>query len=99
MKSSEGSTAAAFAVGGNGEWLIDGVNGYLAPADPPSAAKLAAAIAKCLRDSATHSRLRDGALRIARRFSLDNHLEQLSTLFAAVARQAEKPTRAARDGT
>ena len=80
--------AAAFAVGGNGEWLIDGVNGYLAPADPPSAAKLAAAIAKCLRDSATHSRLRDGALRIARRFSLDNHLEQLSTLFAAVARQA-----------
>ena len=33
-----GVPVVAFAVGGITEWLTDGVNGYLAPGDPPSAA-------------------------------------------------------------
>ena len=76
--------AAAFAVGGIPEWLIDGINGYLAPADPPTAAKLAESIVKCLRNSETHSRLREGALAIAKQLTLDQHVEQLSALFAYI---------------
>ena len=53
--------AAAFAVGGIPEWLSDGVNGRLAPGDPPSAAGLARAIVECVRDPAELARLRNGA--------------------------------------
>ena len=41
---------AAFAVGGIPDWLRPGMNGYLAPGDPPTAAGLAGAIVACLRD-------------------------------------------------
>ena len=58
---------AGFAVGAIPEWLSDGVNGYLAPGDPPSADGLAGAIVRCLRDSAEYARLRKGALEVARR--------------------------------
>jgi glycosyltransferase involved in cell wall biosynthesis len=85
---------AAFAVGGIPEWLIDGVNGYLAPADPPTAAKLAKAVVKCLRDSGTHSRLREGAFAIAKQLALDEHVGQLSALFANIcATQAARRAR------
>jgi glycosyltransferase involved in cell wall biosynthesis len=76
---------AAFAVGGVSEWLLDGVNGRLAPGDPPSAAGLARAIAECLRDPKTHQRLRRGALKVAQRFSPANHMAQLERLFEEVA--------------
>jgi glycosyltransferase involved in cell wall biosynthesis len=68
---------AAFAVGGIPEWLRDGVNGTLAPADPPSAAGLAHAILKCLADPRQYERLRRGALQVAQRFNLRNHLSRL----------------------
>ncbi len=54
---------AAFDVGGISEWLRPGVNGQLAPGDPPTAAGLAKAIVACLRDRQTHDKLRDGAAR------------------------------------
>jgi glycosyltransferase involved in cell wall biosynthesis len=80
-----GLPAAAFAVGGIPDWLSDGVNGYLAPGDPATAGGLADAIVKCLRMPAEHERLRRGAITVAKRFNLHNHMAQLYDLFDQVA--------------
>ena len=80
-----GIPVAAFNVGGVPEWLIDGVNGYLAPGDPPTARGLARAIIKCLRDDETHRSLRRGAVKTARQFSLDIHLNSLTKVFDRIA--------------
>jgi glycosyltransferase involved in cell wall biosynthesis len=68
---------AAFAVGGIPDWLRPGINGYLAPADPPTPAGLADAIIACLEDPQAHARLRDGAGRVAAEFVFDDHIEAL----------------------
>jgi glycosyltransferase involved in cell wall biosynthesis len=81
-----GVPAAAFAVGGIPSWLTDGVNGLLAPGDPPTAAGLARAIVRCLDDPARHQRLRDGAVRLAGRFTWANHYSALMALLEQVAR-------------
>lgn len=60
-----GVPAVAFAVGGIPEWLHDGVNGVLAPGDPPTAGGLAAAIRRATADAGFHARLREGAWRSA----------------------------------
>ena len=78
----KGIPAAAFAVGGVPEWLTDGINGYLAPNDPPTAHGLAAAITRCLYDSDAYTRLCRGAVALAQRFSLARHLETLIAIFA-----------------
>jgi glycosyltransferase involved in cell wall biosynthesis len=80
-----GLPVAAFAVGGIPDWLHDGVNGYLAPGDPATPGGLADAIVKCLRTPAEHKRLRRGAIAVAGRFNLHNHMAQLYDLFAAYA--------------
>jgi glycosyltransferase involved in cell wall biosynthesis len=72
-----GVPQAAFAVGGNPEWLIDGVNGHLAPGDPPTAPGLADAIVKCLADPAHYALLREGAVEVARQFTFERHLRLL----------------------
>jgi glycosyltransferase involved in cell wall biosynthesis len=79
-----GLPAAAFAVGGIPEWLSDGVNGRLAPGDPPSAAGLAHAIVECVRDPAELARLKNGAREQARRFGLQAHINALLAIFANV---------------
>jgi glycosyltransferase involved in cell wall biosynthesis len=79
-----GLPAAAFAVGGIPEWLRDGVNGRLAPGDPPSAAGLARAIVECVRDPAELVRLGGGARELASRFDLDEHIDALLAIFAKV---------------
>lgn len=83
-----GVPATAFAVGGIPDWLEHGRNGFLAPGDPPTSEGLAAAIAACLRDPAVHARLRAGALEVARRFSLDHHLDGLRRAFADAVGQS-----------
>lgn len=94
-----GVPAAAFDVGGIPDWLEPGVNGHLAPADPPAAAGLAAAVVRCLRDPAEHARLRDGALRLARRFSREAHLAALLPILEDAARSGrEVPGRSASAG-
>jgi glycosyltransferase involved in cell wall biosynthesis len=80
-----GLPAAAFAVGGIPEWLSDGVNGRLAPGDPPNAAGLARAIVECVRDPAEHMRLRRGALEMASSFGLNAHLNALLAILAQAA--------------
>ena len=81
-----GLPAAAFDVGGIADWLTDGVNGYLAPGDPPTSEGLGRAIVKCLSDPANYQRLRQGAVESARRFSLREHVASLIDLFEEVRR-------------
>lgn len=76
-----GVPAVAFAVGGISDWLVDGVNGHLAYGDPPTACGLADAILKCLRSRDYHRQLRDGAVEMARRFSMESHLTKLLDVF------------------
>jgi glycosyltransferase involved in cell wall biosynthesis len=77
--------AAAFAVGGISQWLSDGVNGRLAPGDPPLAAGLARAIIECVRDPVELARLRSGARELASRFDLDTHLNALLAILTRAA--------------
>jgi glycosyltransferase involved in cell wall biosynthesis len=79
-----GVPAAAFAVGGVPDWLVDGVNGYLAPGDPPTSEGLADAIIGCLSDPVTHARLRRGAVKIAEQFSVKSHMAALTKVFEHV---------------
>jgi glycosyltransferase involved in cell wall biosynthesis len=81
---SHGLPAAAFAVGGIPEWLSDGVNGRLAPGDPPTAAGLARAIVECVRDPAELARLGAGARKMASRFDLNEHIDALQMIFEKV---------------
>ena len=78
----EALPAAAFAVGGIPEWLHDGINGFLAEANPPSATALAAAIVKCLSNPLLYRQLCAGAQREASKFSLARHIARLSEIFA-----------------
>lgn len=80
-----GIPAAALNVGGISEWLIDGVNGELAPGNPPTAQGLADAIVRCLRDPAVYQRLRAGALEVSQRFDTGLHVESLIKIFRRVA--------------
>ena len=59
------------------DWLHPGVNGYLAPGDPPTSRGLADAIIACLEDPATYARLCDGAGSVAAGVSLDRHVDAL----------------------
>jgi glycosyltransferase involved in cell wall biosynthesis len=77
-----GVPAAAFDVGGISEWLHDGVNGRLAPGDPPTASGLARAIVGCVEDPRVHARLRAGARRLARAEENLDHAAQLTRIFA-----------------
>jgi glycosyltransferase involved in cell wall biosynthesis len=74
-----GVPAAAFDVGGIGEWLTDGVNGRLADLSGGAAA-LGDAIAAILGDAATWARLSAGARAAAERLSADAHVATLQDL-------------------
>ena len=76
-----GVPAVAFAVGGIPEWLEDGVNGILAPGDPPTARGLSRAVVRCLRDPIEHARMGEAAIRISARFTMESHLEALIPVF------------------
>ena len=87
-----GVPTAAFAVGGIPEWLNDGVNGYLAPGNPPTSSGLAEAITKCLINSETHARLRRSAMAMTRRSEMKNHLTPLLQVFESVVRNGNRIT-------
>lgn len=80
-----GVPAAAFDVGGIGEWLEDGTNGWLVPADPPRPEPLAAAIVRAASDPAALARMRAGALAAAERMSLARHADALEAVLVAAA--------------
>ena len=76
-----GVAVAAFATGGIREWLKDGINGYLAPGDRPTATGLAQAIVNCLHDPLIHQSLKRGAVEMAQHFNMENHLTALLKVF------------------
>ncbi len=80
-----GIPAVAFDVGGVREWLRPGVNGYLAPADPPCASTLANALVEALANREVLKTMGCRAVGVAREMSLDRHLDRLETIFAAHA--------------
>jgi glycosyltransferase involved in cell wall biosynthesis len=75
-----GVPAAAFDLGGVRQWLTDGLNGRLAPANPPTARALADAVAACVRDRATLDQLRRGAIAEAVRHTTSAHVDALVAL-------------------
>ena len=81
-----GLPAVAFDLGGVRQWLEDGVNGRVAPADPPIAENLARAAADCLIDEARYAVMRMGAHRLASRYTLESHVDGLLALFSQVLR-------------
>jgi len=79
-----GIPAVGYAAGAVPEWLIAGYSGELAPADPPTSAGLAQAIAKALADPEHYNRLRTGAWEVSRRYNWRQHLEKLETVLQAI---------------
>jgi len=82
---SQGVPSVAFDVGGIREWLAEGVNGRLAPGDPPRAEGLAETIAWAASHPAELSAMRPRALDAARRMSLDAHVMRLDEVLQAAA--------------
>ncbi len=79
-----GKPVAAFNVGGVNSWLVDDVNGFLAPGDRPTPEGLARALADCVRDERTYRRLSIGALEMSQRFRRVNHMLELDRVFQRV---------------
>ena len=79
---------AAFAVGGIADWLTSGHNGFLAPGDPPTVDGLVGAIVACLKDRATHARLREGAGAVSADFAFEKHMELLLRAFDDATRSS-----------
>jgi glycosyltransferase involved in cell wall biosynthesis len=77
-----GLPAVGFATGGIPEWLEDGVSGELAPGDPPGASGLARALVRALTSPEHHARLREGAWRMAARYSMAAHLAALEPILS-----------------
>jgi glycosyltransferase involved in cell wall biosynthesis len=82
-----GVPAIAFDVGGIGQWLRDGVSGRLVPG-PPRAGTFAAALVDVLSSNERLSRMRAGAVAVAREMTLDAHLRRLERVFERQLRTA-----------
>jgi glycosyltransferase involved in cell wall biosynthesis len=90
---SQGVPAIAFDVGGISEWLRDGENGRLVPADPPRAAALADALAWAATHPADLAAMRPRAQAAARRMSLAAHVDALERVLARASTQASAERR------
>jgi len=80
-----GVPAVAFAAGGIPEWLVPGESGELAPADPPTARGLAAAIVRALADPDHYARLCRGAWQGVERYTMERHAESLAPVLEQAA--------------
>ena len=83
-----GVPSAAFAVGGIPDWLQPGVNGFLAPGDPPTVDGLAQAVVACLEDERIHAALCQGARALATDTLFDTHVGALLDVFSEVTQAA-----------
>jgi glycosyltransferase involved in cell wall biosynthesis len=84
-----GVPVVAFATGGIPEWLQDGVNGCLAPGDPPTADGLSDALIRCLRGMESSDALSRGALAAAHSRREDEHLDALVDILGQAARRSD----------
>ncbi len=81
-----GLPVAAFDVGGVSDWLVSGENGFLAPGSPPTADGLAEALIRCHEMSVSKPGLAgEAAQRILCRFTLEQHLDKLLSIFRELA--------------
>ncbi|HEU0299667.1 MAG TPA: glycosyltransferase family 4 protein, partial [Longimicrobium sp.] len=78
-----GVPSIAFDVGGIGEWLADGANGWLVPGRTPRASDLADALVRAAREPDAVLRMRAGAREAAERMSPGRHVEALERVLAA----------------
>jgi glycosyltransferase involved in cell wall biosynthesis len=74
----QGVPVTAFAAGGIPEWLQEGVNGTLAPANPPTAAGLASAIIRCVTTPSIRKALENR--RQSADPSVEDHVDAVSGL-------------------
>lgn len=80
-----GVPAVGFGLGGLTDWLLPGESGELAPADPPTPAGLAGAIARALGDQEHLAHLRKGAWHQASLFNRNDHVQSLERVLAGAA--------------
>lgn len=85
-----GVPAIAFDAGGISNWLREGINGHLAPSNPPNGAALANAITKALGNPEHYARLRAGARAVAAEFTVDRHVSALLAVFEKVLERRRK---------
>lgn len=76
--------AVAFDVGGISEWLTDGFNGHLAPANPTTPSGLARAVVRVFADRRHYLELCEGARCAATHFGLDAHVSSLIELCSEI---------------
>ena len=87
-----GLPVVAYATGGIREWLTEGVNGCLAPGDPPTVDGLTDALVRCLRSLEASDALRHGALKVGHAHADDLHLDGLLRVLGdAAGGGARKP--------
>jgi glycosyltransferase involved in cell wall biosynthesis len=83
-----GVPVVAFATGGIPEWLHEGINGCLAPADPPTADGLSDALLRCLRSLDASDAMRLGAIREVGSRPDAGHLQALLDVLGRAASNA-----------
>ena len=91
----QGVPVVAYATGGIPEWLTDGVNGCLAPGDPPSVDGLADALVRCLSDRVQHRAMRRAAIIAGHSRPDDLHLNAVVEVLERVAGQQHGSARLA----
>jgi glycosyltransferase involved in cell wall biosynthesis len=79
-----GIPAAAFRVGGIGEWLKECENGVFAELDNHPVESFARAMLKCVESQKAHEKLSKGALERSKQFSVENHVAPLIRVFESI---------------
>jgi glycosyltransferase involved in cell wall biosynthesis len=75
-----GLPAVGYAVGGIGDWLLPGESGELAPGNPPTVIGITEALVRALANPTHYLDLRRASWRMAKRFTLEDHLDKLESL-------------------
>ena len=77
---------AAFDSGGIREWLVPGLNGEVALADPPTAAAFARALERALALRHTWESTREQRTKLLERSTPQNHFDRMESILTACAR-------------
>jgi glycosyltransferase involved in cell wall biosynthesis len=86
-----GLPAVGYATGGVGDWLLPGESGELAPGNPPTVVGFTEALVRALANPTHYVDLRRGSWRMAKRFTLENHLNNLESIAFVTQSSARAP--------